>query len=158
MKTLTTITILIVTITIISGCAGGIHVFTVTGEVYYNGQPVDNALVQFVQTTPDGRGAFASTDKDGKFVVATQGAEKSGAVPGDYIVLISKILNVDKNGKELPPPEPKEEDYSPYAVAEPVELPLTKNFLPEKYNDRDATDLKATVERKANHFRFELKD
>jgi hypothetical protein len=145
---------------VFAGCSqSGIEVFTVSGEVLYNGQPVDNAIVQFVAGTPDGRGAFASTENGGKFVIATQGAAKAGAVEGEYTVLVTKIVAVDKSGKELQ--QVAAEEYTPYnqpKITGPSGPPPTKNFLPKKYVSKETTDLKVKVERKKNYFKLELTD
>ena len=155
-----TFPILLVSLLVFTGCGpSGLRVFTVTGEVHYNGEPVDNAMVQFIPESPDGLGAFASTENGGKFVIATQGATKAGALEGEYRVLVTKTVAVDSSGRELPPVE--EQEYSPYNMptnVRPSGPPPMKNFLPEKYASKDSTDLTVKVEKKPNHFLLELTD
>jgi hypothetical protein len=136
------------------GCnSGEIAVYPATGEVIYDGKPVENALISFVSQSSDGRGASAQTERDGTFIITTQGATKNGAVSGKYKVLVSKWIAVDDSGKEIPPAPPKE--YTPDAP--PEEQPIMKNILPPKYEKKESTDLTVTVEKKKNHFKLELK-
>ena len=61
----------------------------VTGQILVNGEPVGGASVTF---TPDGEGlrsAHAVTDSAGGFELTTFD-KGDGAVPGDYLVAISK--------------------------------------------------------------------
>ena len=149
-----------VVLLIFTGCGqSGLPVYKVTGEVRYQGQPVDNAMVQFVSASPGGLGAFASTENGGRFVIATQGATKAGAMEGEYKVLVTKTVAVDGSGNELQQVE--QQEYSPYNLPKDVGRsgpPPTKNFLPEKYASKETTDLTVKVERKANHFLLELTD
>ena len=121
-------TLLLLSALFAAGCnSGGVAVYPVTGEVTYNGKPVENALISFVSNSPDGRGASSQTGSDGTFVITTQGATKNGAVPGEYTVLVSKWVAVDSSGKEIPPAPLK--PYNPNDTAPPEKQPIMKNLL-----------------------------
>jgi hypothetical protein len=137
-----------------TGCGqSGISVFSVSGDVFYGGSPVGNALVSFVPYTPDGRGASATTDENGTFTLMTQGATKNGAMTGTYFVLVSKWIEIDERRNEV---KRQVTEYVPNAP--PEKRYQQKNLLPSKYEKAETTDLTVTVERKNNHFTLELKD
>jgi hypothetical protein len=138
-----------------NGCGrGGFPVVLVSGEVLYNGQTVERALVSFVPQFAEGRGASAMTDSNGKFVLVTQGAAQNGAMPGEYKILVTKFIEVDKSGKEVVR-QPKE--YKPGDTTPEIQYPQ-KNLLPEKYSQKDTTNLIVTVGKKKNYFKLELTD
>ncbi|AWM40589.1 hypothetical protein GobsT_08900 [Gemmata obscuriglobus] len=136
-----------------SGCGGGdaVEVKKVTGRVTYKGEPLGGALVMF---KPKGgsRVASGTTNPDGSFELVTSGATRNGAMPGDYDVLISKVVEVDAKGNVV---EPAKQEYSPTARQERTKQ---KSVIPEKYNNPKAPLLSATVTDKGNTFTFELTD
>jgi hypothetical protein len=140
----------------VAGCnSGGISVSTVTGEVIYNGKPVENALISFVPQSPNGRGASGQSESNGTFILLTQGATKNGVIPGSYKILVSKITEIDESGNEVK--RQVTGGFDPNNMQEQKMYPQ-KNLLPEKYAKEETTDLTATVEKKKNHFKLELKD
>jgi hypothetical protein len=148
--------ILLLSALFVVGCnSGGISVSSVTGEVTYNGQPVENALISFVPQSPNGRGASGQSESNGTFVLLTQGATKSGAMSGEYKILVSKLVEIDESGKEVIRQVAK--GYDPNNAQEEKRYPQ-KNLLPEKYAKEETTNLIVTVEKKKNHFKLELKD
>lgn len=60
-----------------------------SGEVTFEGKPLDGAIVVFQPTAPGGIGASAVTDAQGKFELKTFPPE-AGAVPGAYSVTVLK--------------------------------------------------------------------
>jgi hypothetical protein len=156
-----TIMFIVVVTTIFFGCfAGcaprGISVVSVTGTVTYNGQPVENALISFVPQSPETRGASAITDRRGEFSLLTQGATGSGAMPGEYKVLVSKLVEVDESGKEVvrkPAEKFDPNNPSPQEIMYPQ-----KNLLPEKYNREETTDLTANITKGKNRVLLNLED
>lgn len=60
-----------------------------SGEVTFEGKPLEGAIVVFQPTAPGGIGASGMTDAQGKFELKTFPPE-SGAVPGAYSVSILK--------------------------------------------------------------------
>lgn len=118
------------------GCtAGHPTTYPVTGEVLYDGQPVEGASVVF---TSDGPPAHGTTDAQGKFTLRTFAAG-DGATLGEHRVTITKNV------------------AQPSAPDDPY--PVTKNVLPAKYAKPDTSNLTANVTTDGdNTFRFELKD
>ncbi|MDY3560674.1 carboxypeptidase-like regulatory domain-containing protein [Gemmata sp. JC673] len=139
---------------LISGCGGGdaVEVKKVIGRVTYKGEPLGGALVMF---KPKGgsRVASGTTNPDGSFELVTSGATRNGAMPGDYDVLISKVVEVDAKGNVV---EPAKQEYNP--AGRPQERTKQKSVIPEKYNAPKAPLLSATVTDKDNTFAFELTD
>src|SRR5579863_8429677 len=60
-----------------------------SGVVTFQGEPLEGAVVVFQPTAPDGIGASALTDGEGKFELQTFPPD-FGAVPGKYVVCITK--------------------------------------------------------------------
>jgi len=131
-----------------SGCGqSGPKTAQAMGVVTYKGQPVEGANVMFSPTTQgQGVAAMAVTDAAGKFTLQTaQG--KPGAVPGEYVVMITKMEMVP-TGEKVPKPEGGMEDVM-----------TTKHLLPEKYRFPSSTPLKVKIEEgKVNEFQFNLED
>jgi hypothetical protein len=99
----------------------------VSGTVMYGGQPLNDARVTFdpIGTTP-GQGASAFTDSAGKYVLQARwvdGKTKPGAIPGNYRVTISRMVNL--NG-EVVKPDPNAGPMTAGAVTE--ELPDQYSF------------------------------
>ena len=138
----------------------------VEGVVTYKQQPVEGATVTFLpsDTGTDIEPAAGITDANGKFLLTSSKAIKGGTgiLPGEYVVLISKITT---------PPDPDHEAFEQgkitfdeyqarYNRKDPYKRdPPPKHHLPEKYSKKDKTDLKAKVEpRKNPPFHFDLTD
>jgi len=124
-------------VALLAGCGKGKPETTpVTGEVVYQGAPVEGAEVAFA---PDG-GALARgrTDASGKFTLRTF-ADGDGALPGNHRVTVVKNVG------------------SPATVENPY--PMTKNALPPRYAQPDQSGLTFEVTSGGeNHFVVELKD
>lgn len=121
------------------GCGGSseteVPLSSVTGTVTLDGQPLENAGVQFSPvdveviegTNLGGSSGFAETDADGRY--RAQSGRESGLQPGNYLVQISKT-SFDDNGSET-------------------------NAVPDRYNAD--SDLKIQVlENESNTFDFAL--
>jgi hypothetical protein len=98
------------------------------------------------------------TDAAGRFELQTAGAVRAGAMPGKYIVLVSKTINVDKSGKEIVaandvPMSPVPVENAPEAMSS---LPIAKSVIPEKYNVPAKPILEANVNKGKNTFTFDL--
>jgi len=113
----------------------------VSGVVTMNGAPIEGANVVFYPSgTDDSRLASqATTDHEGHYRLQTHlggGKFKSGIVPGQYVVTVSKLDTESIKTTYAPP----------------------KNLLPKKYADAKTSELKSDVAAgKANEFPFELK-
>jgi hypothetical protein len=133
------------------GCSPvGIGTVPVTGSVTYKGEPIAEALVTFLpaESSASDRGASATTDAKGEFTLKTIAATKSGAMLGNYIVLVEKKIPVNSSGKALTEEE----------IKQAIFMPIMKNLLPSKYEKKDSTEFTVTVEKKKNSFKLELKD
>lgn len=116
----------------------------VKGSVVYNNSPVEGAAVMFQR---DGaRPATGQTDEEGNFTLTTFG-ENDGAIPGEYVVTITKMESAPEPTGEVGREPPKA------AASKP------KSLLPVKYSEPKSSDLKETVSAPGpNEFTFELKD
>ena len=121
----------------------------VSGRVLFGGEPVAEALVVFYPTTPHAAAAHATTDDNGKYVL-TSFHPSDGAVPGSYIVLITKQQAMN----EMTPQESRA--YYERTGASPP-LPTYKDLLPKKYGNHESSGLSAEVSAEGeNQFDFEL--
>jgi len=116
------------------GCAGNAtdgNLVPVTGNVTLDGKPLAGASVTFavVGGTP-GLGGVGITDEAGNFEIADFRAGK-GLAPGEYKVLVSKIVMAD--GSPIP--------AGTVSIAELS----TRDLVPRRYSDPNATVLKQTV-------------
>jgi len=156
MRTLTLST-LSIALLFLAGCGqDGVPVVRVTGQIFYEGNAVDAANVTFIPVESDGRIASGVTNADGEFMLATQGAERSGALPGNYRIKVSKHIQVDAQGNLIvqsndPPPSFQDPNAPP-----PVR-PINKPVLPAKYDNAETSGFTAEITRRGqNHFVFEL--
>lgn len=126
------------------GCGerGDANLVSVTGTVLYDGEPVEGASVVF---RSDSSVASGMTDSSGRFELRTQG-QGSGAEPGDYKVMVTKIPVVDAVMQEM---EAAEED--------PAGGDAQKNELPDRYANFVDSPLEFTVTPgEKNDFTIEL--
>ena len=124
-----------------------------SGTVTRNGEPLAGAIVTFIPDPESpgsgGEVANAVTNSQGRFelVTALPGVpieESKGAVPGRYVVVISRILMPD--GSPLPPGTTEAD-----AMAEGAE-----ESLPAKYSDMEQSVLEADVAGGQANYDFEL--
>lgn len=104
------------------GCSSGKSppkAYAVTGEVIYQGKPVEGADVTFSPTneTPEARAASGKTGADGKYSLKTYydpQHELTGALPGAYKITVTKkdvgadqaqLMDLMKAGKPIPIPK-----------------------------------------------------
>ena len=141
-----------------TGCTpAGVQVVQVKGRMTHNGQPLDGASVTFSPTTHEGREASGLTNANGEFVVLTQGATKSGCMPGSYRVSVTKNIAVDRHGNPLVFVVSDDPHAPPPAGLESGERPTMKSVIPEKYGNAETSGLTAEVTKKGpNSFVFEL--
>lgn len=124
----------------------------VTGSVTYNGSAVDGAMVIFSPAVGGQEAAFGTTDAQGAFALKTHwGAD--GAVPGNYLVTVSKTGDTPGEATEVEEVEMVIEDPG---AAKPLEI---TQDLPVKYSSGTTTDLKREVKAEGgNDFPLELTD
>ena len=119
-------------------------VYSTSGTVYYDGQPLDGARVMWYPEDDTMPPATATTDDNGEFVLTTYNAE-DGAVAGKFKVTVKKMKPGEEIDNENPPENPEDPRYRP------------QSLIPEFYGDKDQTDLSAEVTQDgANEFEFKL--
>jgi hypothetical protein len=102
-----------------------------------SGQPLSGGRLELKATEPPSIDAFADIQKDGTFVVQSF-TKEGGAVPGNYIVVVSPFDYHAKGGNPR---------LLPYA-----------DSIPAKYKDASSSDLKVAIESgKDNSFTLQLK-
>ena len=81
----------------------------VEGKVTLDGKPLANAAVTFSPTKAQGPGPFVDeTDGEGRFVLGSVGSEGSGAVAGEYMVMITTVKQAPGGMEDSPAPTQKE--------------------------------------------------
>lgn len=136
-----------------SGCGGGssaseaVKTVAVSGVVTYRGQPVEGATVTFLPgtgvTDQNAKAAFGVTDAQGRYSLTTAQAN-DGAVPGNYLVTISKQMAVGRQ----PDPADEEKDYippEPDGSESSFKAPDPVTLLPPKFATPTTSGLTATV-------------
>jgi hypothetical protein len=119
----------LVLLSISLGCGGIDDLASVRGKVTLDGQPLEGAMVVFAPTSA-GSTSYGRTDANGEYEMMFSDDDK-GAWLGENVVRIST------------------EDVGS------GDSPAKKEVVPAVYNQRST--LKATVEKKANTFDFDLK-
>ncbi|MEX0794988.1 MAG: hypothetical protein WD045_17745 [Pirellulaceae bacterium] len=107
----------------------------VVGTVTRQGQPVQNAIVQFHPDSGGDRGT-GHTDQSGKFTISTYGPQ-DGAVVGTHVVTVTPLPDV--------------------GAVPGVDSPSTSGSFPEAYASPEKSPLTVEVEEKKNSFELELK-
>ncbi|MGZ0167619.1 MAG: hypothetical protein ACKVII_27165 [Planctomycetales bacterium] len=136
---------------ILAGCGGGASDdrpdrTPVSGSVSIGGVPVTGAIVVFSPATEGkGRGATGITDDSGNFVLGTF-SKDDGAVPGDYVVLVSKLEQSESEAAEVVNEEDPAYDGAPAEEEEAgLEEVEAKSLIPAKFGKRESSTLTATV-------------
>src|SRR5262249_52126433 len=115
-----------------AGCGDGLKRVPVRGKITARGQPLDNAVIQFLPGGPTkGEGGIGVSDGDGHFTLTGSRAGASGVVPGEYRVRVSRFVGAD--GKPLPP------------EAKQAENPGARESVPPPYSSAEGTTLTVTV-------------
>jgi hypothetical protein len=117
------------------GCGAGqeadkLHYVPVQGKLTVNGKSLGEAeLFFFPMGETKGRGSWARTDPEGKFVLRGFGGS-NGAVPGEYAVTVSRLVMPD--GSDIP-------------TVKPTKPLQTREIMPTEYTNRQRTPLKRTI-------------
>ena len=137
----------------------------VEGKITYKGDAVEGALVTFMST--DGASATGTTDANGKYILTSSGASGggTGAIPGDYTVLVKKTESIETRDPDDVALEKGEITYEVHQQRMAAKGPNAgskferKELLPEKYGKASMTNLKATVVKGKNPpINFDLDD
>jgi len=137
----------IVSLILLAGCKtrdrGNIpQTAPVSGTVTLDGKPVDGATVVFVPTGTPAYGAYAITDSSGRFTLKSS-ETVTGAVPGGYLVQVTKLVP-DTSGSVVVTPEEAEHEAQAKGSSSTAGGG-TKNALPEKYANPKTSGIEVTV-------------
>ena len=122
----------------------GLPVNYVEGVVLFDGEPLEGATITFVPKTEskDIEAAAGRTDASGKYTLTSMNGDPGkGALAGEYVVLVNKLINLSPPGFNPADPTP----------------PPTKRVTPIVYNDRLKSPLNTSVVKGKNKCDFELK-
>ena len=124
----------------VAACSGSGDV-SVSGTVTQKSKPVADAIVTFIPAgETKGLGGHAKTGPDGKYTLRSARGD-AGIFVGEYKVTISRFVRPDGT-----PGDPN---------VPPIESDA-REVLPSKYSSRDATTLKANVEKGSQSYDFNL--
>lgn len=137
--------LLLAAVTILVGCGQELpdyhqDLVSVSGNVTFDNNPVEGAIVTFVAKSGPSRTSSATTNAQGEYSMATPPAG-DGVLPGSYDVVISKLVMPD--GSPIPP------DTAPMDVG-------AEELLPHRYSSFASPSLNAEVSGEGGSFTFEL--
>ncbi|WP_152052358.1 hypothetical protein [Tautonia marina] len=113
----------------LAGCGGGDGV-GVSGMVTFQGQPVEDGMIQFLSNEASGEGRSAGAPiVDGKYAIARNG----GPPPGSYRVEVTAYQEVREQTAEELGGVMFGRDPSELGIA-PEALMVRENVIPEQYN------------------------
>jgi hypothetical protein len=141
------------------GCnrSNGLATYPVRGNVIYHGKPLAGASITFFADGAS-RAAVGKTDETGNFQLTTY-EQNDGAVPGTHVVTVKKY---DSEPPPLPT-APADGAIDPAVEAKHTAamahwLKTAKIAVPQKYADRNTSDLRRDVVEGENVFEIELQD
>ena len=120
----------------VSGCSGGGG--TVSGTVTLDGTPIQGGVVTF-HPVGEGPSAIGAVKKDGTYEVTI--GNQTAIPPGEYLVTVDYGEATTSEPGPGPPKPP----------------PVPKRITPDKYANKDTTDLRVTVKAGSNKIPLELK-
>lgn len=142
----------IVAVTLFIGCGPkGLSTAFVEGVVTLDGQPLGGALVTFVPETKEGgKAASGYADTAGVYHLTSEGGGLAGegAVPGTYVVTVTKVEIKTIPGVRNPSDPPS---------VKPTESVVQTVITPKTYASAASSPLKVTVAAGKNTIPLELK-
>lgn len=119
----------------------------VSGTVLYNGKPLPNARVTFLDAGSSQSPATGTTNSSGQYRLTTY-SPNDGAIPGVYTVVFSATEQEERGAKgELLVPDDDPNWVPP------------KSLIPERYTGPATSgEKREVIAKKSNVFNFELKD
>ena len=126
-----------------SGCSDS-KLGYVTGVVTFQGEPLPKATITFTPKEAGGQIAVGISDEKGNYQLTTNGGEtNAGALPGDYLMTVSK----------MDVPIISKDDLYSGKVKRPAKI---ESLIPVKYNKTETSGLTATVMKGRNTIPIEL--
>ena len=120
----------------------------VEGVITFKGEPVPGATITFAPKDAGGQMALGYSNENGVYKLTTDGGkDEGGALPGDYLVTISKV-------SVSAAPVLSEEEYTRQAST-PQKV-TTESLIPTQYNSTTTSGLTATVTAGRNTIPFDL--
>ena len=131
--------------------------YTVSGTVTYNGQPVEGASVQFVKVGGS-RSSRATTDAEGRYKLGTY-EDGDGAPAGEYVVIVTKREKSTETEDDIDDDQPGAE-MSEEMERKQAEIPEPKSLLPAKYGNHSTTPFQkmSVTAEGPNEFELKLED
>ena len=128
-------------ILLLAGCGG--KTVPVEGNVTLDGEPLAGATVMFIPVKEGGQPATGLTDANGKFQLKT-GNDKTGALPGEYKVVVSVAEEMKFSGGDHPDPAEVGKLMRAGARRKKTEI-AKKSAVPVKYRSAGTTPFQETV-------------
>ena len=121
----------------LAGCKGErLDLLPVTGQVFYDGQPLTTGSVSFHPAATTGHVPTGVIDKEGRYTLST--SYQPGAPPGRYKVVVHATEPIEQiPGKASPG--------------------LPKSLIPSRYNQGSTTPLEVEVKADAAADAYDLK-
>ena len=117
----------------IAGCSSGPAVGDVSGKVTFKNQPVKEGTVTFLNPNEGGAGE-SPIDASGNFTI-------SHLVVGEYIVIVTPLMEMKDTDPGRSPPAPVEKSAP---------------NIPVKYRQQGLTPLKTPIKEGKNEFQIEM--
>jgi hypothetical protein len=136
---------------VFSGCGNPLGTVPAGGTVIYNDQPVAGAHILYTRdnaANEAGPAAFGKTDQDGRYQLRTN--QHDGAVPGRYVVVVSKDNSESLN---IPDPLPEGTTRTDWLQANNV---IPKSVLPLAYGNPLQSPLRTEVTDNPDQNHFEI--
>lgn len=146
-----------------SGCSGG-GVSKVKGQVFYNGEPLSGADLEFRPETDLALGSFGGqTDPEGRFDIKVGKGTGMFAKPGRFVVLVTKGKLIGAPPVEAASAAANDEERVKALMEAGPGGPATQGgggsgILPAKYGSAGTTPFKVEIspgENDLNPFRME---
>jgi hypothetical protein len=134
--------------------------YAVSGKVTYKGELVKRAVINFMPTTPGGRGATGQIE-DGFYKLTTQDPG-DGAIPGKYKITVDDRQPDEEKIKEKTAALARKTKMKPGGVIpqefQAAALKQAKGTLPAKYQVASTSDIEVEVKPQSNTIDISLND
>jgi hypothetical protein len=146
-----------------SGCGDGSGMeprYPVSGKLTYKGEPVKDAVINFVPVDGGGRGATGKVAEGGAYTLTTHDPD-DGAIPGKYKVTVDDRKPDEAKMKEKTAALAKKTNMQPGIIPQEIQaaaFKTAKGVVPGKYQIADTSDIEVVVKPETNSINIDLKD